>query len=237
MRARLSSSVSKNVDVPNPTLSVVAVDDHPMLLRGIAAAITESAPDILVTHVAANVDEMLARVEQPVDVALLDLALGVETDFADNIRRLGTVSRYVLVFTSEERAVPLRRAIEAGAAGILLKIDPVDAIIAAIRRAAAGEVSCSSTLAVALLETAGEVHLSERQAQIIAKIADGLPYKAIARQLAISQDTVQEHLKRAFAAYRNSGYDVGNAHSLVAHAMRDGHLDPPGPSLRSRDDN
>ena len=210
----------------SPSIRVAAVDDHPVVLRGIAAALAELAPDIAVVAVAESVDELLAGPGAQADVVLLDLQMPHGAPAEDNIRRLAAAGMRVLIYTSEERAAPLRRAVAAGASGLLLKIDPVEAIVAAIRDSLVSEVVHSGPLAEALVEDPDLIaRLSPRQIEILQAISDGLPYKSIARRLGITEATLREHLARAGASYRQRGVEPGNAHGLVRRAVEDGHIE------------
>ena len=206
-------------------IRVGAIDNHPAILHGVSAMLREVAPDIEVVAIASSVDELIADAPRLPDVVLLDLGMPRTDDPPTNIRRLVEAGTIVLIYTAEERPVPVRRAIEAGASGLLLKVDPVPAIAEAIRGAVAGEMAFSSTLAHALLADEDTSTLTERQVEILGAIAEGLPYRSVARRLAISESTVREHLNRAVAAYRARGIDPGNSHGLVHRARRDGHLD------------
>lgn len=209
---------------PRP-IRLAAIDNHPAILHGIAAVLTRTDPDIEVVAIASTVDEMLESATRPPQIVLLDLGMP-DTDPPEvNIARLVETGAIVLIYTSEERPVPIRRAIAAGASGLLLKIDPIESIARTVRDAAEGRLACSGPLAHALLsdtETTGR--LTPRQVEILEAISSGLPYRSIARQLQISESTVREHLNRAVASYRERGIDPGNSHGLVAQARREGHI-------------
>lgn len=206
-------------------MGVAAIDNHPIVLKGIGAALAESAPALELVAVAGSVRELLAGPGAQAAVVLLDLGMPREGSVEDDIHELVAHGMVVLIFTSEERPAPVRRAIAAGASGLLLKIDPVEAIAEAILGALDGEQVCSGALAHALL-TDDElmVKLSPRQVEILRSISEGLPYKAVARTMHISESTVREHLNRAVATYRQRGLDPGNSHGLVTMARGEGHL-------------
>lgn len=209
-------------------ISVAAVDNHPIVLAGIGAALTQTAPDLTLEAVASSIDDLLSGPGAAADIVLLDLRMdrpdGREPE--DDVKLLVDRGFVVLIYTSEERPVPVRKAIVAGASGLLLKVDPIESIAAAIRDAMDGQLACSGPLAHALLTDEEVVsHLSPRQVEILRNISEGLPYRSIARNLDISESTVREHLNRAVAAYRGRGFDLGNSHGLVRVARAEGHLD------------
>lgn len=206
-------------------VGVAAIDNHPIVLKGIGAALAEEAPDLVLLAVAGSVDELLAGPGANASVVLLDLGMPRDGGVEDDIRQLVEHGMIVLIFTSEERPAPVRRAIAAGASGLLLKIDPVRSIAESIQGALAGELVCSGALAHALLTDDDlMVSLSPRQIDILRSISEGLPYKSVAKSMRISESTVREHLNRAVATYRQRGLDPGNSHGLVTMARGEGHL-------------
>lgn len=207
------------------TIGVAAVDNHPIVLKGIGAALAETAPDITLLAVAPSVAEILAGPGADASVVLLDLGMPRQGSVRDDIEALVAHGMKVLIFTSEERPVPVRRAIAAGASGLLLKIDPIETIAESIRGTRDGTLVCSGALAHALLtddEMMGK--LSPRQVEILRAISEGLPYKSVARSMSITESTVREHLNRAVASYRQRGQDPGNSHGLVRLAREEGHF-------------
>lgn len=206
-------------------IRVGAIDDHPVVLAGVGAALAQSAPDLAVVAIAESVDELLAARQDGLDVVLLDLHLPGQPPAEEIVARLVAEGIVVLLFTAEDRPVPVRRAFAAGAAGLVLKVDPVDTIAQAIRDALSGELACSSQLAAALLTDGSlSARLSRRQIEILEAVSTGLPYRLVGRQLGISEVTVREHLSRAARAYREVDVDIGNVHGLISRARADGHL-------------
>lgn len=206
-------------------IKVGAVDNHPIVLEGLRAALARTAPDVALVAIATSVDELLAGPGAAADVVLLDLSMPGEDPAEVSVRRLVASGVSVLIFTSEERPVPVRRAIEAGASGLLLKVDPVETIAQAVRDVVAGELACSGPLAAMLLtDDSLETRLSKRQIEILGAVSEGLPYRLVAKRLGVAEVTVREHLNRAAQAYRDRGVETGNVHGLVSAARAEGHL-------------
>lgn len=206
-------------------IRVGAIDNHPIVLAGVGAALAQSASDLTLVAIAESVDDLLTAAPEGVDVVLLDVHMPGQPAVEETVARLVALDVVVLLFTAEDRPVPVRRAVAAGAAGLVLKVDPVETIAQAIRDAVAGELACSGQLAAALLTDASlGARLSERQIEILQAVSTGLPYRMVARQLGISEVTVREHLARAARAYRDGGVDIGNVHGLISQARADGHL-------------
>ncbi|MFI8201258.1 response regulator [Streptomyces sp. NPDC085937] len=224
-------------DGGSPVIGVAAVDDHPILLDGIAAYFAAHAPGIRLVATAENVDLLLAALagDTTASVVLLDLRLRDGSDVASNVRRLRATGARVLVFTAEQRPALVRRALDEGALGLVLKEDPQERLVDAIRTADSGEIYVSSRLAHSIVtDPRGEVRLSARQLEVLRLIARGLPYADIARMLHITEDTLHTHRKRAVEAYAKVADDqVGGTSELVYRAVADGHIDI-GPDLPER---
>lgn len=208
-----------------PRITVAAIDDHPVVLRGVQALLAASDPDLELVAIVGSVAELLDGPGADAQVVLLDLGRPDARPPDVEVSALVSETRKVLVFTGEDRPVPIAAAIQAGASGLVLKADPEDVLARAIRRAVAGEVVCSGPVANALVQQSDLVlTLSARQVEILELIASGVPRRSIARRLAISENTVGEYLKRIVTSYREQGVELGNAHSIVHRAQRDGYL-------------
>jgi DNA-binding NarL/FixJ family response regulator len=216
------SAVEQRVD---PRITVAAIDDHPVVLRGIQAALAGSAPDLDLIAVVGSVAELLQGPGRGAQVVLLDLGRPDARPPHDEVSALVDQHRKVLVFTGEDRPVPIAAAMKAGASGLVLKADSEEELAQAVREAAAGELVCSGPVANALVQQRDLVlNLSARQVEILQLVADGVPRRSIARRLRISENTVGEYLKRIVTGYRSQGIILGNAHSIVRRAQLDGHL-------------
>ncbi|MFT4188756.1 MAG: response regulator transcription factor [Aeromicrobium sp.] len=204
-------------------ITVATIDNHPVVREGLAEHLQRNDPEIQVVSSATTVEEYLDG-EHRADVVLLDLLLS-EGDSLGHIPALLDTGALVLMYTTEERAVPLRRAVAAGASGVLLKSDPLRTVVTAIHQAADGEFCVSGPLANALLTDPQIVaNLSERQVQVLRAIDEGLDYRATARVLGVSEGVVKTHLTRIREKYRSVGIKVGNSHHLTRLATDDGYL-------------
>lgn len=184
-------------------ISVLLVDDHPIVRAGLRAALGAD-PGLHVVGEAAGGDEAvrLARELRP-DVVLMDLQLGPGIDGAAataRVRELPEPPR-VLILTTYDSDADILRAIEAGAIGYLLKdAEPAD-LLRALRAAAAGETVLAPAVATRLVsrERAPGISLTPREAQVLQLVAGGHSNSAIARRLFISEATVKSHLVQVFA--------------------------------------
>ena len=136
-------------------LRVAAVDDHIYILNGILWTIQHKAPWIAVIATVATVGELLDGPGAGADVVLLDLDLGhtgFEVEPATNVALIRAAGPQVLILTAtEDKPVKIRRAIQAGACGLVLKSDPEEQLIEALTVARTGELVFSGKLAHALI--------------------------------------------------------------------------------------
>ncbi|WP_301177440.1 response regulator [Actinomadura geliboluensis] len=179
-------------------LRVMIVDDHPIVregLRGMLAA----EPDIEVAGEAASGDEAVALVPRVrPDVVLMDLRMP-SGDGVSAIERLP--GHRILVLTTFQDDADIVRAIEAGAAGYLLKDASRADLAAAVREVAAGRRVLSPEVSARLAavdQTPAPPVLSAREAEVLALVAEGLTNAQIGERLYIGQATVKTHLLRIF---------------------------------------
>jgi two-component system response regulator DesR len=175
-------------------IRVLIAEDQGMV-RGALASLLALEPDIKVVAQVSRGDEVVAAaVDAHPDVAMLDIempgATGLEA--ADSLRRELPECR-VLIVTTFGRPGYLRRAMEGGAAGFLLKDAPASELASAIRRAAAGERVVDPGLAAAALSE-GESPLTEREQEVLAASRVHVTVADIAGALYLSPGTVRNHL-------------------------------------------
>jgi DNA-binding NarL/FixJ family response regulator len=203
---------------------LAAVDDHPLILHGLRAVFAERAPEVNLTRVAPTVEALTAD-EEPADVVLLDLLLPGEPDVADNVTRLRATGARVVIFTSDSRPGIVRRAIDAGALGLVLKGDPEDRLVDAVLAARRGEFFVSSRLAhVLVTDPRAGIRLTQREREVLELVARGLPHRLIAKRIGISVNTLPSYLRRAAKRYADARHPTGSAAELVAFALADGHI-------------
>ena len=184
-------------------IGVLVVDDHPMLRAGLAQLL-EQADDITLIGLAADGAEgvALALGAHP-DVVLMDLEMpGLDGIEATRRIRASCEHTQVVILTSFSDRARILDALDAGAAGYLLKDAEPDQLLRGIRAAAVGEAPLAPRAASELLaerhETRPASGLTPREREVLAMVAEGLPNKLIARWLEISEKTVKAHLTRIF---------------------------------------
>lgn len=180
-------------------IRVLLAEDQTML-RGALAALLELEPDITVVAEAANGREALrlAR-EKASDVVVTDIEMPERTglELAADLKQIGSNAR-VIILTTFARPGYLRRALDAGARGYLLKERPVSELAEAIRRVHAGLRTIDPDLAADAWE-ADEDPLSDRERQILRQAGEGRSTTEIALALHLSEGTVRNYLSEAIS--------------------------------------
>jgi len=180
-------------------IRVLLAEDQTML-RGALAALLELESDIKVIAQAANGREAhkLARDLSP-DVVVTDIEMPEMTglEFAAALKESASKAK-VIILTTFARAGYLRRALDAGARGYLLKDRPASELAEAIRRVHAGLRAVDPGLA-AEAWSADEDPLSDRERQILRRAGDGRSSAEIAAELRLSEGTVRNYLSEAIA--------------------------------------
>jgi two-component system, NarL family, response regulator DesR len=178
-------------------IRVLLAEDQGMV-RGALAALLALEVDIEVVAQAARGDEVVPQALQTrPDVALLDIEMpGLDGLSAAAQLRSAVPGCRVLILTTFGRPGYLRRAMEAGASGFLLKDAPASELAAAIRRAAAGGRVVDPALALTALSE-GPSPLSEREREVLSASIEEGTIADIARRLTLSEGTVRNHLSAA----------------------------------------
>jgi two-component system response regulator DesR len=178
-------------------IRVLLAEDQAMV-RGALAALLELEGDIEIVAQVGRADEVVeqALATQP-DVALLDIEMpgGDGLEAAASLRQTLPSCR-TLILTTFGRPGYLRRAMESGAVGFLLKDAPAAQLATAIRRAVAGERIVDPALASAALSD-GNNPLTERERETLAAASHGASIAEIAATLFLSEGTVRNYLSTA----------------------------------------
>jgi DNA-binding NarL/FixJ family response regulator len=178
-------------------ITVLTVDDHPLLREGVAAVLAYER-DMVVVAEAANGREAIEcyRTHRP-DVTLMDLQMpkmkGLEAIMA--IRSEFADAR-ILVVTTYDGDVQALRAIKAGASGYLLKNMLRKELPDAIRSVHAGRLRIRGEIAMAMAEHSADDPLTEREVEVLRCVAAGNANKEVAAQLSIAEETVKAHMSR-----------------------------------------
>ena len=177
-------------------IRVVIADDQSMIL-GALAALLEIENDIDVVGQAGTGPDAVALVTRTrPDVLLTDIEMPGLTglDVASELRAKGSSAR-VIILTTFARPGYLRRALDVGAAGYLLKDAPSDQLAEAIRRVARGGRAIDPSLAAEAWTEADP--LTDRERQVLRLADEGCTGEFIARELKLSEGTVRNYLSEA----------------------------------------
>jgi two-component system response regulator DesR len=179
-------------------IRVVLAEDQTMVL-GAFAALLDLQPDLDVVATATTGDEALAAVaEHRPDVLLTDIEMPGRTglDVAVELHKRGDRTR-VLIVTTFARSGYLRRALDAGVSGYVLKDAPIGDLVTALRKVHAGERVVAPELAMAAWDHTDP--LTERERELLREVATGASNAEIAGRLHLAEGTVRNYLSAAMA--------------------------------------
>lgn len=177
-------------------IRIFCVDDHPLLREGISAIINNQPDMALIAEASTGCEAIPMFRQHKPDITLMDLRLpdmsGIDVLIA--IRTEFPEAR-VIMLTTFEGDVEIRRALEAGARGYMLKSMPPKDLIEVIRQVHAGKKRIPSEVAAHLAEFFGDDALTEREIEVLRLVAGGNRNRDIAELLFISEETVKVHVK------------------------------------------
>ena len=202
---------------------ILIADDHPAVRAGLAAVIL-SEDDLVVAAQAENGEQAVALYwEHQPDVVLMDLRMPV-LGGVEAIRRITGEfpEARVLALTTYQGDGDVRRALDAGARGYLLKHMLMTEVIAAIRAVHAGEWVIPPAVAAGLAQHPQHSGLTPRELEVMELVAKGLSNKEMALAIGRTEETVKIHLKSIYAKLK-----VGHRTEAVRVALSRGlvHLD------------
>jgi len=217
------------------------VDDHALVRRGMAYVVRECFPDAEVVEADGAQQALRIMEEEPVDVALVDVRMP-EFDGLELLRAIRTnwPATPVIMLSSYENSLYVRRALAEGAAGYMLKDATPEDLGQAIRVALSGSGNVLSPRVIQNLfdETevladgdAGrrpELSLTHRERDILALLAEGRSNREIAQTLYLSEKTVKAHLA---AIFRKLGVTNRTQAAMAAVQLGIGPRNPTGLDL------
>ncbi len=204
-----------------PQINLVVVDDHAVMRKGVAACLDQHEDLGVVGEGETFDDARTLLLRHTPHVALLNPRMPGSASFlavADLCREFPRVR--VLLFTTMDCEAIVYYALQAGAAGCVLKTADDAELVKAIRQVAAGERYFSIEAAQRLAQRAMHSELTSREVEILQHVANGKSNKEIGALIHLAEDTVKRHLTHLFSKLRV----VDRAHA-VAVAMRRGLID------------
>jgi DNA-binding NarL/FixJ family response regulator len=202
-------------------IKILTVDDNLLLREGLAAVI-HGEEDMTLVGEAANGHEAIEKFKaHHPDITLMDLQMP-DMNGIDAIRAIRNEfqNARIIVLTTYHGDALARRALEAGAAGYLLKSMLRKELLETIRAVHAGRRRIPPEIANELAEHFAQDALTEREIQILRKVSAGSSNKIIAAELSISEATVKAHMKNIL-----SKLGASDRTHAVTMAMKRGFLD------------
>ena len=221
------------MSVLNTRTRILLADDH-AVLRDMLVARLSQEPDMEVVRATGSADDVVDRAKaDAVDVVVLDIDMPGVSPFAAARRLSEEVPGVRVVFLSAYlRDHYVQQALEARAAGYLVKEEPPEAIVAALRQVARGRMAFSpavrarmtvGTNGVGMAARPGDrlSLLTPRETETLRYLASGMTRKQIAATMQISAKTVEQHCEHLMRKL-----DIHDRVELARFAIREGLLEP-----------
>jgi DNA-binding NarL/FixJ family response regulator len=181
-------------------IRILTVDDHPLLREGVASMINAEADMQLVAEADSGAEAIKQFRSHRPDVTLMDLQMpGMSGVDAIRAIRAEFADARIIVLTTYTGDAQVLQALKAGAAGYLLKSALRTELLNAIRTVHTGSRHVTASIATEIAQHVGEIALSERELEVLRKVAAGNSNKQVAAQLGISEDTAKAHMKNILA--------------------------------------
>ena len=177
-------------------IRILVVDDHPLFIEGIATVIADQ-PDTEIVGRAVTARQAVAEFRRVVpDVTLMDLRLpDMSGNNAVTAIRAEFPEAKVIILTTFEGDFEIQRALAAGVRGYLLKSAPFEHLVDAIRKVHSGRKHFPTQVAETLAEHFSSDALSEREIEVLERMAEGDRNRDIGKHLSISEETVKVHIR------------------------------------------
>jgi DNA-binding NarL/FixJ family response regulator len=199
------------------SIRVLIADDHAVVRAGFDSVCQNA--DLVVVALARNDEEVLQVLKDSVvDVLLLDVRMERALEILHDVQDLGPRTR-VIVLSAVEPDEQVCAAIEAGAAGFLLKDSSRSQIVEAIETVYSGQKCLPSWILARIAERKARPSLSQRELEVLEMVSKGLTNKEIAHAIQLSHFTVRNHVRRII-----DKLDVGDRTEAATLAIQQGIL-------------
>lgn len=211
---------------------VALVDDHPVVLQGLADLISREL-GVRIVHRGPTIDLVLT-LRPPADLVLLDLDLGGgRMARVEDVGRLMDAGSRVLVVSAMASQATVRAMIRAGVSGVVSKSEPPEVLLEAVRCVLDEGSWTGPEVASAIAADPIRPSLSLQEERVLVLYASGLKVDAVARRTELAPGTVKTYVKRIRAKYAQAGRPAPSKTDLYREARRDGLIveDPPDITL------
>ena len=189
-------------------ISVSIVEDN-LTYRNALVTYLEKAADISVVFTGICLDDLPQLIKIAPDVVIMDINLGKDSGIEGVYRLKKELPQVqIIILTVFEEEEKIFNSLKAGAIGYLLKKDPPEKILDAIRSVHSGEGVMNGTIARKILNyfqqpvrnmpNLDEYHLTQREKEILLLLMEGLSYKDIASRCFVSVDTINSHIRKIY---------------------------------------
>ena len=183
-----------------PAIKILLADDHQVVRMGLAAIIAAESDMSLVGEASDGAEAVALTRKLAPDVVLMDLMMPQKDGASATAEILAAnPDAKILVLTTFGESDEMKRAMEAGATGALIKDTPRHELVSAIRKVVDGQKVVSPEIAHVLANRPERPQLSSRQLEVLGYVAKGLTSKAISSKMGITADCVNGHLRAIFA--------------------------------------
>lgn len=192
----------------NNSIKVLLIDDHPAIAKALESIMQGQMGVELCGHALTAEEGLAMATKLKPDVAVVDVSLGDAhgLDLVQNLR-IQVEEVAIVVFSMYDDKVYAERALRAGASGYLMKSEPMQNLVSAIRTVADGDVYLSRNMAsrilsrVALGRTSNPMfaidELTDREMAVFQMLGEGIPIDDITDRLSLSRKTVETYRRRA----------------------------------------
>jgi DNA-binding NarL/FixJ family response regulator len=209
-------------------IRVALVDDHLLLVEGLAARLSAPRARIEVVAVLTTWEPLLGHPAFPVDVVVVEYGLEDDVPFETKIQQLGEHGVAAVALARTRDAATVHAALSAGALTLVPKSEPAEHLVAAVHAAADGRAHHSPAVQEALDAWANRADptLGRQELTALQLYAQGRSVHEVAMHMATTDQTAKSYIKRGRRKYRTAGVDLGTKVLLRRHAIREGWIPP-----------
>lgn len=209
-------------------IRVALVDDHRLLVEGLAARLSAPRAHIEVVAAVTDWDHLLSHPAFPVDVVVVEFGLEDDVPFETKVQQLAEIGITAIALARNRDAATVHAALTAGALTLVPKSEPAEQLVAAVHAAADGRAHHAPSVQDALDAWANRAdpNLGRQELTALQLYAQGRSVHEVAQQMATTDQTAKSYIKRGRRKYRMAGVDLGTKVLLRRHALREGWIAP-----------